>query len=49
MRSGEVGAHRLELSQQLTADLDATWRETITADLGIPSYEALLEQLATGL
>jgi Sulfotransferase domain len=49
VRSGEVGAHRLELSQQLVAELDATWRETITADLGIPSYEALLEQLATGL
>jgi hypothetical protein len=44
--SGRVGAHRLELSERLVTDLDATWRETITADLGIPSYEALLEQLS---
>ena len=48
VRSGEVGAHRLELSDRLVHDLDATWGETITADLGIPSYEALLETLATG-
>ena len=43
-----VGAHRVELSERLVAELDATWGETITADLGIPSYEALLEMLATG-
>jgi hypothetical protein len=48
VRAGEVGAHRVELSERLVADLDATWAETITADLGIPSYEALLETLATG-
>jgi len=49
VRSGEVGAHRLELSERFVADLDATWRDTITAELGIPSYEALLEQLTTGI
>ena len=38
----------MELSDRLIADLDATWGETITADLGIPSYETLLEMLATG-
>jgi len=48
VRSGEVGAHRVELSERLVSDLDATWGETITADLGIPSYETLLEMLATG-
>jgi hypothetical protein len=48
VRSGEVGAHRVECSDRLVADLDATWVETITADLGIPSYETLLEMLATG-
>jgi hypothetical protein len=47
VRSGEVGAHRLELSERLVTDLDATWAETITADLGIPNYETLLEMLAT--
>jgi len=46
--SGEVGAHRVELSERLVADLDATWGETITADLGIRSYETLLEVLAAG-
>jgi hypothetical protein len=48
VRSGEVGAHRVELSERLMTDLDSTWDETITADLGIPSYETLLEMLATG-
>ena len=48
VRSGEIGAHRVELSERLVTDLDATWVETITAHLGIPSYETLLEMLATG-
>jgi hypothetical protein len=48
VRSGEVGAHRAELSERLVTDLDATWSDTITANLGIPSYETLLETLATG-
>jgi hypothetical protein len=30
------------------SELDATWSETITADLGISTYETLLEMLATG-
>jgi hypothetical protein len=41
VRSGEVGAHRLELSERLVADLDATWGETISADLGIPRSSSL--------
>src|SRR3954465_5786684 len=48
VRSGQVGAHRVELSERLMTDLDVTGAETITADLGIPSYEKLLEMLATG-
>ena len=47
VRSGEVGGHRLELSDEFLVELDTTWSETINADLGIPSYEALLGQLAT--
>jgi len=43
--TGEVGAHRQELSEPFIDALDATRRDTITADLGIPSYEALLEML----
>ena len=38
----------MELSDGLLAELDATWAETIAADLGIASYETLLEMLATG-
>ncbi|MCU1465486.1 MAG: hypothetical protein JWM72_1414 [Actinomycetia bacterium] len=49
VRSGEVGAHRMELSDGLLAELDATWAETIAADLGIQSYEMLLEMLAAGV
>ena len=48
VRSGEVGSHRLELPEEFVTELEATWSETITADLGIPSYETLLEMLATG-
>src|SRR3954453_4960930 len=48
VRSGEVGTHRLELPEQLVADLDSTWHDTIGANLAISSYEALLETLATG-
>jgi hypothetical protein len=48
VRSGEVGAHRAELPERLVADLDTTWAETITAGLGIPNYETLLEMLAAG-
>ena len=33
---------------RLVNDLDASWGETVTADLGIPSYETLLGMLAIG-
>ena len=48
VRAGEVGAYRVELSETLVHELDATWHETITADFGITSYDALLELLKAG-
>jgi hypothetical protein len=45
VRAGEVGAHQTELSAPLVGELDATWRETITAEFGIPDYAALLQAL----
>jgi hypothetical protein len=47
VRTGEVGAHRVELSETLLADLATTWAATIAAALGIPDYGALLEMIAT--
>ena len=35
VRSGEVGTHRLELPEQLVADLDSTWHDTIGTDFAI--------------
>ena len=32
----------MKLSDRLVNDLDASWDETVTPDLGIPSYETLL-------
>ena len=48
VRNGEVGAHQLELSETLVDELDATWRDTIAADFGIPNYEGMLELLKVG-
>ncbi|GAC1313622.1 MAG: hypothetical protein NVSMB16_10380 [Acidimicrobiales bacterium] len=46
VRAGNAGSHRTELSDALLAELDVAWRETIGAQFGIPSYEALLAELA---
>ena len=46
--TGEIGAHQLELSEAFVDELDATWRDTMTAEFGIPSYEALLELIQLG-
>jgi len=46
--TGGVGAHRLELSQTLVDELDETWHDTMTAEFGVPDYEALLERLEAG-
>ena len=46
--TGEVGAHQLELPESFVDELDATWRDTMTANWGIPSYEDLLELLKVG-
>jgi hypothetical protein len=42
--TGVVGGHRLELSEAFVRELDATWGDTMST-FGIPTYEALLEQL----
>ena len=47
VRAGQAGSHRTELSDSLLAELDTTWRETIGAQFGLPTYEALLAQLAS--
>jgi hypothetical protein len=46
VRAGAVGTHRVELPPALLDDLDATWRDTIGAELGLRDYEALLGALA---
>jgi Sulfotransferase domain len=43
--AGEVGAHQLALSEALIDELDKTWRDTMTAELGLSNYGALLELL----
>jgi Sulfotransferase domain len=48
VRVGDVGAHKTELSAQFVGELDATWRETITAEFDIPDYAALLQVLEAG-
>lgn len=47
VRVGQIGGHRLELSPALLADLDAVWKETISAEFGLANYDALLAELAT--
>lgn len=46
LRTGQVGAHRAALSAALLAELDATWQDTIGAEFGLASYDALLAELA---
>ncbi|MBW2426300.1 MAG: sulfotransferase domain-containing protein [Deltaproteobacteria bacterium] len=41
VRKGEVGAHRYELGEDVMAELDAVWRETIQAELGFEDYAAM--------
>jgi len=48
VHNGVVGAHRTELPAALLEDLDATWRETITAQFGMADYETLLSRLEAG-
>ena len=43
--TGGSGNHRGELSEVFLAELDAAWRETLGADYGLDSYQALLAAL----
>lgn len=45
VRAGGAGRHRVELSQALLDDLDSAWRDTVGRQLGLVSYEELLEDL----
>jgi len=46
VRSGQSGGHRQELSADLRQELDAMWQSTVDRELGLPSYDALLTELA---
>jgi hypothetical protein len=43
--TGGSGSHRGQLSEAFLAELDATWRETLGAEFGLDSYQALLDAL----
>jgi hypothetical protein len=45
VRKGRVGDHRTELSADISAKLDAIWREEVEARVGLSSYQALREAL----
>ena len=46
VRSGRVGDYFFELPEEVSEQLDAIWREEIEARFGLPSYQAMREQLA---
>jgi hypothetical protein len=45
VRTGVVGARKIELSPQIQAELDDAWREKVESATGLVSYEALLQAL----
>ena len=45
VREGRVGGHRDYLNSALVEELDAIWRQEITATLGFEDYRALIEAL----
>ena len=45
IRTGRVGDHTCELSEELKARMDRVWQTEITARFDIPSYEQLREAL----
>ena len=45
VRGGRVGDHRQELPTEISAEMDAIWRDEIEAKLGLASYQALRETL----
>ncbi|RIK36562.1 MAG: sulfotransferase [Chloroflexi bacterium] len=46
VRNGQVGAHLAELPAEISAEMDAIWRETVEARTGLSSYQALRAALA---
>ena len=42
------GTHAVVLSEEIVADLDATWRDTLGAQFGLEDYPALLQALGAG-
>lgn len=46
VRTGNVGDHTQELSQDIIDELDVIWREEIEEQLGFASYGALRDALA---
>jgi hypothetical protein len=48
VRSGRVGDNRVELPEDISAEMDAVWREEIEAKLGLATYQALRDALTEG-
>ncbi len=48
VREGQIGSHKVELSDGLREELDQIWRQTVTPVLGFDSFEALDEVLGNG-
>lgn len=45
VRSGKVGEHALHLSEDVSAEIDAVWRQEITERFGFQNYAALMNEL----
>ncbi|MCB8961147.1 MAG: hypothetical protein H6651_12600 [Ardenticatenales bacterium] len=45
VRRGQVGSHAYELSDEILARLAELWQQEITARIGLPSYEALHQEI----
>lgn len=48
VRSGEVGAAKATLSDEIRRRLDSTWKDVIETETGLATYGALRDALATG-
>jgi hypothetical protein len=48
VRLGKVGSHRTELSDQVSAEMDALWAEHVTARFGFADYATLEAALLRG-
>ena len=45
VRAGQVGSHRAELSTEILDELDAMWSSTVGVELGVASYQELIDAL----